>query len=403
VGPDNTPPVIDEHNVITGILTVFDSVLIAADISDNLGLDVTRVEYKINDVDQAPVDLESDTLSRHKGYFVFSEGQLKDGDVIKYRIKAVDGSVSQHTTFHPASGYFEVNVKELPPPVDSYFNDFESGLGDFTVTDEGFYHSKPAGFSSWGLHSGHPYSSPDRDGEEDSSWARLDVPIRLSPGHTAIRFDEIAYIEPGEPGSEYGASDFWDYVIVEGSKDYGKTWVELVPGWDCRVQNSWNDHYTDQAYVDGNNSLAEPDESAMRSRQINLLGRTGFKEGDIIMIRFWLFADEYAYGWGWAIDNLEISSTVSVGEYPMIPESIDVYPNPSTGLLNVSVQMNEAVEELKIILFDMVGKEILVETYDSPELSFRRYFDLNGLANGVYLMKFSTGQQSVMKKVILAR
>ena len=157
VGPDNTPPTI-EHNPIQFMLTTHDSLELTAQISDNLGLDVTQVEYKINDVDQAPFDLEFDTLTEYRGYFVFSPGQIKAGDVIKYRIKAVDGSVAQHTVYSPETGYYEFAAEDIPPYVDSYYNNFDDGIGDFLV--DRFYNSKPAGFSSYGLHSGHPCVSP---------------------------------------------------------------------------------------------------------------------------------------------------------------------------------------------------------------------------------------------------
>ena len=87
----------------------------------------------------------------------------------------------------------------------------------------------------------------------------------------------------------------------------------------------------------------------------------------------------------------------------MISDAIDVYPNPTTGLLNVNMQMKNEVETLEIALLDITGREIFVESYFSPGLTFRGYFDLNNMPNGVYLMKFSAGNQSIIKKVILAR
>ena len=51
VGEDTKPPVID-HIPIQFMLITNDSMYITAQITDNLGLAVTQVEYKINDVDQ---------------------------------------------------------------------------------------------------------------------------------------------------------------------------------------------------------------------------------------------------------------------------------------------------------------------------------------------------------------
>jgi hypothetical protein len=401
VGPDNTPPTV-EHIPIQFMLISHDSVAVGAQISDNLGLEITQVEYKINDVDQSPFNLEFDTLTEYRGYFIFTEGQLKPDDVIKYRIKAVDGSVSHHTTYSPASGYYEFKAEDIPAFVDTYYNDFENGIGDFLV--DRFYHSKPDGFSSYGLHTGHPYPAPNRDNGKDSLLALLKVPIRLNPGDMFMRFDEIAYIEEGESGSQYGDNDFYDYVIVEGSKDEGKTWHNFILGWDCRYWKVWYDDFTDPLKQAGYLSTAVPDETAMRSHLVNLLAAKEFNDNDIIMIRFRLFSDPYYAGWGWAIDNLEIHPLVqSVPGYAIIPEGVEVYPNPSTGMVNVGVQLKQEVEEMEFTLFDMVGKEVLRETYRPEGLSFSQYFDLNGLPNGVYLLRLSSGEQSLMKKVVLAR
>ena len=58
-----------------------------------------------------------------------------------------------------------------------------------------------------------------------------------------INFNEIVLVEPGETGSVFGSADFYDYVIVEGSKNFGKTWFSLADGYDCRLVSSWETAY----------------------------------------------------------------------------------------------------------------------------------------------------------------
>ncbi len=403
VEPDNSPPSI-AHTPIQFVLITNDTVEVKAGIWDNLGLDVTQVEYKINDIDQSPIDLQHDTLSDFKGNFIFAPGQLKSDDIIKYRIKAVDGSVSNHTSYHPVSGYHEFKAEEVPPFEDYYFNDFESGIEDFLV--DRFYHSKPAGFSSFGLHTGHPYPSPNTDYGSDQVFAQLKVPIRLNPGMMQLSFDEIAYIENGDPGSIFGDENFWDYVVIEGSKDGGNNWHPFILGYDCRYWNVWFDDFTDYRKQDVVNylSTAVPDESAIRQHRVNLFSSTHFSENDIVLIRFRLDIDPYYSGWGWMIDNIEIKPLITgAGDISMASEAIEIYPNPTNGILTVNMQMNKEVEKLEITLLDMVGRQVFTESYFCPGLSFEQYFNLNDLPNGVYLMKFSSGTQSLMKKVILAR
>ena len=400
VGEDTQPPVID-HIPIRFMLITNDSMYITAQITDNLGLAVTQVEYKINEVDQSPIELIKDTLNNYHGHFVFTGGQVQVGDQIKYRIKAVDAAVAQNTTYHPETDYHEFEIEEIPPSVDFYENDFEEGISDFLTSE--FFHDKPVGFSSFGLHSEHPYRSPNKDDTFYDFYAQLRIPIRLSSDNSYMSFDEIAYIEPGEDGSVFGDDEFWDYVIVEGSRDDGNTWHPFKDGWDCRANATWDENYRSGFLPGSNDSQAIPKEEETQSRLINMLDDPYFQSGDIVLIRFRLQSDPYARGWGWMIDNLRIQGTTAVKDYPMLPEGINIYPVPSTGLLNVSIQMKESISELQVVLMNLTGQKLLVERYSYPGETFAEQFDLSALQNGVYLMKFTAGDQTIVRKVILAR
>jgi hypothetical protein len=128
-----------------------------------------------------------------------------------------------------------------------------------------------------------------------------------------------------------------------------------------------------------------------------------FQAGDVVLIRFRLLSDPYARGWGWMIDNLRIQGTTSVKDYPMLPEGISIFPQPSTGWLNIRVQMKEPVARLELGLMDLTGRELQQEIVDHPGTDFTGQFDISRLPNGVYLMKFSAGDQTLVKKIILAR
>jgi hypothetical protein len=192
-------------------------------------------------------------------------------------------------------------------------------------------------------------------------------------------------------------------VIVEGSKDDGKTWHPFADGWDCRVYVTWDENYRNGELPGSNDSQAIPKEEEMRYRLINLLEDPYFQAGDVVLIRFRLLSDPYARGWGWMIDNLSIQGTTSVQDYPMIPEGIHVFPVPSAGLLNVSIQLKEDVTELEVGLLDLSGRQMMAERFPYPGLDFQEQFNIGHLPNGVYLMKLTAGDQTVIRKVILAR
>jgi hypothetical protein len=74
------------------------------------------------------------------------------------------------------------------------------------------------GFENGALHSPHPYPSPDMDDTEFNFETILKYPVILNENAT-MSFDEIVLVEPGTNGTVYGDFEFWDFVIVEGSKN----------------------------------------------------------------------------------------------------------------------------------------------------------------------------------------
>ncbi len=71
---------------------------------------------------------------------------------------------------------------------------------------------------------------------------------------------------------------------------------------------------------------------------------------------------------------------------------IDIYPNPSSGYINIS--SHEIIESISII--DFFGKIVLVdENYDGNQINIKE------LKNGIYLAKISTLQNTYTKKIII--
>ena len=73
-----------------------------------------------------------------------------------------------------------------------------------------------------------------------------------------------------------------------------------------------------------------------------------FSEGDTILIRFRLFSDPYAHGWGWAIDNLRIQFVVSAPLTVLSPGNIAVYPNPFSSNFNVVIDPEAEVHDIQL-------------------------------------------------------
>jgi len=86
---------------------------------------------------------------------------------------------------------------------------------------------------------------------------------------------------------------------------------------------------------------------------------------------------------------------------PGILAEVQLAPNPTTGLINISLN-SELSEELSIRLFDLQGKELLSRQYDADS-SFNTTLDIENLAEGVYMIHFTTGENSFAKRVMLTK
>lgn len=307
-GPDTQAPVI-AHTAKGFILDSDAQLKIDTKVTDNLGIKSVVLDYYKNG---AHIETRGMTLAEPEADSIYTTTinltslNIQSGDVIEYRITATDiavvGNPNGNVSAKPsATGFYELNVVGLKPTQDSYVNDFNDPSDDFFGT--GFSVSTPSGFGNGAIHSNHPYQAgAGQTGNEVNVIYQLKIPIRVKETDALIKFDEIVLVEPGESGSVFGSAEFYDYVVVEGSTDGGVTWKPVANGYDSRSNTAWLTQYNSS--ISGNNSTATGDPSLYRSRTLNL--QDVFDTHDEVVIRFRLFSDELAVGWGWAIDNLTI-------------------------------------------------------------------------------------------------
>lgn len=319
IAPDETAPII-KHVPVEFLIPATDKLSLSAAISDNIGLKDVALNYSINGLAKPPVQMSiksgSESLvsasvatysATYEAILTFVPGDLKDGDTIRYTITAIDNSLNSNVAYAPSinEGY-KVAIIGLLPTQDSYSNDFNLPTTDF-FGNSLFSIATPSGFSQGAIHSSHPYPNGADENNQSSFSYQLRIPVRLRATEAILRFDEIVLVEPGESGSVYGQSDFYDYVVVEGSKDGGLTWKPLADGYDSRANTDWLNRYNSSSdNANPANSTGQGDPSLYRSRSIDMLANGNFKAGDEVSIRFRLFSDQLVHGWGWAIDNLKI-------------------------------------------------------------------------------------------------
>lgn len=330
-GPDTQAPTIT-HKPKGSILNTQTSLGIDAIITDNIGIQTTTLEYRINGVSQAPISLTPGTPdSVYSATLHFGSG-LTIGDKLEYRIVAVDNSSHHNVGFSPAAGYHVVMVTGLKPAQVSYINDFNNASADFY--GDGFSVATPAGFRNGAIHSQHPYQSGNGfpDNELNTTYELL-VPIIVKKRNAIIQFKEVVLVEPGEVGAKFGDPNFYDYVVVEASTDGGTTWKSIDDGYDAGADNAWLTRFN-SAFLLGNSS-AVGDSTLYRPRALDLLKH--FHAGEEIIIRFRLFSDQLTTGWGWAIDDLNIQNDI-----PVVVNNFVDYLLPGTATLPITTKADDS-------------------------------------------------------------
>ncbi len=409
-GPDTTPPTI-AHDPVATVLETTDSLRIAAQIDDDyeFGIDTAYVEWSINGAAQAAFRLKYNARNDIYQGAVALAGRIKGGDRITYRIVARDKSRAKNQATSPATGTYTVQVVALQAARDSYSNDFSATTASGDFTGNGFSITTPTGFNNPAIHSDHPYQ--DGNGlpnNERNLVYQLLVPINLKTENTTIRFDEVVLVEPGEEGSVYGEQAFYDYVVVEGSRDGGKNWLPFADGYDSRDNAAWLTAFKSKLDKEGNSS-ATGTATLFRPREIDMLTSGNFAPGDKLLIRFRLFADQQAHGWGWAIDNLQIQlpkapPVTALPEPVFDATDVSVYPNPSTtGEFMLDAKFSQRAGRVAVAVLNLAGQRVFSQTLDQRRSTLTSRLDLSRLAPGIYFVAVDTDEGRITKRVVIAK
>jgi hypothetical protein len=113
-------------------------------------------------------------------------------------------------------------------------------------------------------------------------------------------------------------------------------------------------------------------------------------EGDSLLIRFRLYSDPYANGWGWAIDDLKINPLVDQVE-EISTLGIKVFPNPGNGLVNIIFQGTEDLKPVRINVYNYSGRCIIQGKTFNDE---RIMLDISGNPPGLYLIVINNGHST---------
>lgn len=79
------------------------------------------------------------------------------------------------------------------------------------------------------------------------------------------------------------------------------------------------------------------------------------------------------------------TSMASIGTNEL-ERSLNVYPNPTTGLVNLEYSLDQGAK-VQVVIGDVVGKVVMERTILPASGAQRETLDINNLSNGVYILK----------------
>jgi len=377
IGIDTIKPVIT-HARLSSFFEKVNSIDFEAGVTDNLGVDTVYLEYIVNNGSTSHLGLIRSGNDNFKNKLYPKALSLIGGDSIRYRIIAIDKAGSPNEKISPSAGWYTIKIESVNPVANKYSTSFSGASGDFF--NDGFTISKPAGFSEFGLNTPHPYASPEENGDSMTYTSTLRTPLKFDANGMMLSFSEVVMVEPGENGSTFGSSDFYDYVIPEGSKDFGKSWFPLGDGYDSRYSDVWLAAYNSS--MDGQNSTYVPDESKLIKHYFFASASSSVSAGDTMMVRFRLFSDPYGHGWGWVIEDLTVEPLIDrAGEmnYP----GLVLFPNPGNGIFTVKDEGNGSGSPYRYRIFDSSGACLFTGTSNGgSELNI----NISGYSSGLYFI-----------------
>ncbi|MFM1912377.1 MAG: hypothetical protein RIR51_215 [Bacteroidota bacterium] len=428
IGPDTNPPIVEHLNSLKYFFnsqTSIDFPLVYT--FDNIGIKEVAIEYQINEgtvKTQLANVVDQDSIA-YLGTLNFTSGELNNGDVLNYKVRVTDKSSNANSTYLPETGSYNINIVGPKEERINYYTNFDvnNSREDFFL--KGFTISQPQYFNDLGLHSAHPYQDGSEEPQPGTSSdfftnndAILLYPIVLLSDTSKIYFNQVALVETGDANASFYNSDgsinrdFFDYVIIQASKDNGKTWYDLREGWDASLETNWENSYSNRFDGDGN-SLVSATKALIKPMEIVINQNGDFKVGDRLIFRFRLHADVGAWAWGWYVDDLRIqvpknqdfSQTINslvLANQEKRENLFDLYPNPAKSKINMLIYSDKN-QNSEIKLIDMNGRVLISKNINLIKGINVESINLEQQSSGMYLIQGEIGGELRVRKLIIEK
>jgi len=111
-----------------------------------------------------------------------------------------------------------------------------------------------------------------------------------------------------------------------------------------------------------------------------------------------LICDDLEFDYSEAPEAGKIAQHLAVDDASLI-NNLNIFPNPSDGLINISLSSESPTFEISII--DVLGNEIYKEKINNSQTTWNGKIDLSGFSSGIYFVKIFDRNKSITKSIVL--
>ncbi len=362
IGIDLIAPVI-VHNSLIGTPKYNFPLYVYSRVTDNIGLDSVYLEYRVNENEW----IKKEMIFLGNDIFISTINllpeELTTGDLIDYKLTAVDISSNSNVATKPESNFFRFDVAEgtyfysepniaIREHIIASTNDTISVTDEITIEDINIYFkSDHPRFSDLHIRlydpSGNQYDLVNRDWFETEN---------ENAGSPSIIFDQDAYFT------------FDEAVLVDADSATG-TFAPV---------------HSDLTQLNGTSALGDW-RLRVFDKGINDIKGNWLEWGLIIK--------------GHGTTSVDDKDDTLVNEYQLFQN----YPNPFNPTTRIKYQV-ASIEKVIIKVYDILGREIttLVNEVKSPG-TYEVYFNASNLTSGVYFYQLTSNGFSQTKKLLLLK
>jgi PKD repeat protein len=87
----------------------------------------------------------------------------------------------------------------------------------------------------------------------------------------------------------------------------------------------------------------------------------------------------------------------------LISNSLELYPNPTTGLFSLIISAKNANDKAYLEIFNLQGQKLYAGNLTKTKLANTFNFDMSGFSNGMYIVKVSVTGATMTKKIMLLK